>query len=114
MLGSISLKKIPAAFPKKLKGDLGVYLAGELKEEYEARIKELRQAQVEARASGEEKRVAVTEYSGLIGASLDLAAKVFPGYEPLKKQSLNRRCYPNLYANCGKWERALFLPALII
>ena len=39
-------------------------------------------------ASGEEKRVAVTEYSGLIGASLDLAAKVFPGYEPVKTEEL--------------------------
>jgi len=82
------LKENTRRVSKKLEGDLGVYLAGELKEEYDARIKELRQAQVEARASGEEKRVAVTEYSGLIGASLDLAAKVFPGYEPIKKEEL--------------------------
>jgi len=82
------LKENTRRISKKIDVDLGVYLAGELKEEYDARIKELKQTQVEARAAGEEKRVAVTEYSGLIGASLDLAAKIFPNYEPVKKEEL--------------------------
>ncbi|MDD5290805.1 MAG: thrombospondin type 3 repeat-containing protein [Patescibacteria group bacterium] len=82
------LKENTRRISKKSAGDLGIYLAGELKEEYDARIKELKQAQVEAEVSGEEKRVAVTEYSGLIGASLDLAAKIFPGYEPIKTEDL--------------------------
>ncbi|MFA4833517.1 MAG: hypothetical protein WC619_01555 [Patescibacteria group bacterium] len=82
------LKENTRRISKESAGDLGVYLAGELKEEYDARIKELKQAQAEAQTSGEGKRVAVTEYSGLIGASLDLAAKVFPGYEPVKTEEL--------------------------
>ena len=82
------LKENTRRISKKTDKDLGIYLAEELKEEYDARVKELRQAQTEAQAGGEEKRVAVTEFSGLIGASLDLAAKVFPGYEPIKKEEL--------------------------
>ncbi|MDD5071820.1 MAG: hypothetical protein PHQ42_03740, partial [Patescibacteria group bacterium] len=74
---------------KKSKLDLGIYLAEELKEEYEARVRELKGAQAKARSAGEEKRLAVTEYSGLIGATLDLAAKVFSGYEPIKKEELS-------------------------
>lgn len=82
------LKENTRRISKKTDKDLGVYLAEELKEEYEARIKELKAAQDQARENGEEKRTAVTEYSGLIGASLDLAAKIFPDYEPVKKVEL--------------------------
>jgi len=74
---------------KKLKQDLGVYLAQELAEEYQARIKELREEQEQAQEQGEEKRVEVVEYSGLIGKALDLAGKVFPGYEPVKKKEIS-------------------------
>lgn len=73
---------------KKLKKDLGVYLAEELAEEYEARIKELKEEKLRAEEQGEEKRVEITEYSGLIGRSLDLAAKIFPGYEPVKEREI--------------------------
>lgn len=73
---------------KKLKKDLGVYLIEELGEEYEARIKELKEEKRRAEETGEEKRVEITEYSGLIGKSLDLAAKVFPGYEPVKEREI--------------------------
>ncbi|GAF99933.1 unnamed protein product, partial [marine sediment metagenome] len=66
---------------KKLKQDLGVYLAEELKEEYQARIKELEEEQKKAQAKGGEKRIEVTEYSGLIGGVLDVTAKVFPKYK---------------------------------
>ncbi|MDD5032147.1 MAG: hypothetical protein PHR36_03855 [Patescibacteria group bacterium] len=82
------LKENTRRVSKKLETDLGVYLAGELKEEYEARIKELKEAQSQARQAGEQKRTIVTEYDGLIGVGLDLAAKVFPGYEPIKKETL--------------------------
>lgn len=71
-----------------LKEDLGIYLAGELKEEYEARIRELKEEQIQAQAAGEQKRTELTEYSGLIGQTLNLAAAVFPNYEPVKKIEL--------------------------
>jgi len=71
---------------RKLKQDLGVYLAEELGEEYQARIKELKKEQKKAREQGEEKRLEVVEYSGLIGKVLDTAGKVFSNYEPVKKR----------------------------
>ncbi len=73
---------------RKLKEDLGVYLADELKQQYDSRIKELRQAKTQAQSQGQESRVEVTEYSGLIGKTLDLAAAVFPSYQPVKKVEL--------------------------
>ncbi|MDP3043729.1 MAG: hypothetical protein Q8N21_05015 [bacterium] len=82
------LKEKTRKISKKLKKDLGVYSAEELGEEYGARIKELKEEQTRAREQGEEKRVEITEYSGLIGRSLDLAAKVFPGYEPVKEREI--------------------------
>jgi len=72
-----------------LKQDLGEYLAEELKEQYQSRIKELKLEQAKAREEeGEQVRVEVTEYSGLIGQTLDLAGKVFPGYEPVKTREI--------------------------
>ena len=82
------LKENTRRISKTIDIDLGVYLAGELKEEYDTRLSGLKEAQANARANGEEKRIAVTEYSGLIGASLDLATKIFPDYEPIKKEEL--------------------------
>src|SRR3990167_9907941 len=73
---------------KKIKDDLGVYLAKDLAKHYEARIRELKQEKSQAQSQGGQKRVEVTEYSGLIGRTLDLAAKIFPGYEPVKKVAL--------------------------
>lgn len=67
-----------------LKEDLGQYLAEELSEEYEARIKDLTRAQIQARADGKEQRTEVTTYSGLVGQTLELAGKVFSNYEPVK------------------------------
>ncbi len=70
---------------KSLKKDLGVYLAEELNEEYEQRIKELRAEQAQASELGvESTRVEVSEYSGLIGATLNLVGQVFDDYEPIK------------------------------
>lgn len=73
---------------KKIKQDLGAYLAEFLAKHYEARIRELKREKSLAEAQGGRKRIEVTEYSGLIGRALDLAAKVFPGYEPVKKVEL--------------------------
>lgn len=67
-----------------LSTDLGLYLAGQLAEENESRIAELKLLQDQARISGPEKRVTVTEYSGLIGKALNVAGE-FTGYEPIHK-----------------------------
>lgn len=82
------LKEKVRKISKKLKQDLGLYLAEEFKEEYQARLKVLREEQQLAQTAGQQTRVEVTEYSGLIGKTLDLASKVFPGYEPVKKAVL--------------------------
>jgi len=73
---------------KKLKKDLGQYLAEEFSEEYGLRIKELKEAKAKAQKQGETKRVEVVEYTGLIGRALDAAGRVFSGYEPVKKTEL--------------------------
>ncbi|MCK5062092.1 hypothetical protein KAR28_06130 [Candidatus Parcubacteria bacterium] len=70
---------------KGIKKDLGFYLAEELREEHEHRVKKLKEEQ--ARASelgGKSTRMEVSEYSGLIGATLDTLGRVFDGYEPVK------------------------------
>ena len=73
---------------KKIKQDLGEYLAGFLSKHRQARARQLKEERRLADLAGEQRRVEVTEYSGLIGKTLDLAAKVFPGYEPVKKREL--------------------------
>ena len=73
---------------KQIKEDLGVYLAKFLAKHQEARLRELKREKSQAQSQGGQKRVEVTEYSGLIGRTLDLAAKIFPGYEPVKKVEL--------------------------
>ncbi len=71
-----------------LREDLGKYMAEELKEFYHARIKKLKRAQKKARQTGEQKRVEIVEYSGLIGKVLNVGKKVFKNYEPIKKREL--------------------------
>lgn len=73
---------------KKLRRDLGEYLAEEFRQEHYARVKKLKEEQARALPSGPEARVQVTEYSGLIGKTLDAVAIVFPGYEPVKVRKL--------------------------
>lgn len=73
---------------KKIKEDIGVYMAKFMAKHHEARVRELTQEKSRAESAGGQKRVEVTEYSGLIGRTLDLAAAVFPGYEPVKKIEL--------------------------
>jgi hypothetical protein len=91
---------------KKLKEDLGIYLAGQLKEESDARLKILRAEQAKALAGGPAARVEVTAYSGLIGKTLDLAANVFPGYEPVKKIELPAPVNPLIPASAGEQNAA--------
>lgn len=73
---------------KKIKQDISVYMTKYLAKHYEARIRELKKEKDYALASGEQKRIKVTEYTGLIGKTLDLTAEVFQGYEPIKKVEL--------------------------
>jgi len=73
---------------KKIKENLGVYLIEELKEEQEARIKDLKEEQGKAKNDGPQKRFFVKEYSGLIGEVLDITSKVFTEYEAVKKEEL--------------------------
>jgi len=70
---------------KKIKQDLGVYLAEEFKQEHDAIVKDLKEEQAKASLEGEQTREEVTEYTGLIGKTLDVVAQVFPNYEPVKK-----------------------------
>lgn len=73
---------------KKSKVDLGKYMAEELGEEYDLRIKELSEEQARARETGQQTRVEITEYSGLIGGVLNIADKIFPEYEPKKEKKI--------------------------
>lgn len=82
------LKEKTRKVSKKIDGDLGEYMLKELHEQYLARAEELREAKIKAEESGEEKRVEITEYSGLVGKTLDLAASVIPGYESVKKMEV--------------------------
>jgi len=73
---------------KKLKQDLGEYLVGFLAKHQEARTRQLKQEKHLAELSGAQTRTEVTEYSGLIGKTLNLASKAFPDYEPVKTRQL--------------------------
>ena len=73
---------------KPFRRDLGLYLADQLSQEAKARLKELNKIKKEELTRGETKVVQVTKYSGLIGKVLDISAKAFPNYEPVKKVEL--------------------------
>jgi len=73
---------------RKLKQDLGQYLANFLVKHQEARTRQLKQEKHLAELSGAQTRTEVTEYSGLIGKTLNLASKAFPDYEPVKTRQL--------------------------
>ncbi len=73
---------------RKIKKDLGNYLAQELSEVKYQRLKYLKQAQAKAREQGKQKRVEVVAYSGLLGKVLNTAQKVFPGYKAVKVKPL--------------------------
>lgn len=92
---------------KKIKPDIGEYLVKFLTKHYEARIRELKQEKNQAESAGGQTRIEVTEYSGLIGRTLDLAAKVFPGYEPAVKRELPAPEFSLPTLLLGEGERGL-------
>jgi hypothetical protein len=73
---------------KSIKEDLGNYVADKMIDLHDARVKELKAEREKANAGGEEKRVEITEYSGLLGKALDVASGIFEGYESVKKVEL--------------------------
>ncbi len=81
---------------KIIRVDLGEFLAEELLEQYEARINDLKIAQNKAEGDGEQKRVEITYYDGLIGQTLSLIDKTFLDYEPVKKIELPSPTAPSL------------------
>ncbi len=82
------LKEKTRKVSKKSGVDLDKYLVEELKEEYQARIKYLREQQGKAKEIGLEKKVEISEYSGLVGKVLSLAENVFEDYEAVKVREL--------------------------
>lgn len=73
---------------KKSGVDLAKYIAEEMKEEYQARIKYLGEQKEKAESIGEEKKIEITEYSGLIGKTLSLIDNTFDGYEAVERREL--------------------------
>jgi hypothetical protein len=73
---------------KKLKQDLGAYMAKQLQNEYEQRIRDLKAEKVKAKEEGNKTRTEVVAYTGLIGQTLDVVGKVFPSYEPVKQYEI--------------------------
>jgi len=65
--------------------DLGIYLAEELGEVARSEIAYLKEAQKSERERGKTQIVKTTDYTGLIGLTLDLKNKILPGYEPVVK-----------------------------
>ena len=66
--------------------DLGVFVARELGQVVDRERVYLAEAQGIERAKGETKKVATTEYGGLVGKFLDPEETVFDGYAPVKDE----------------------------
>lgn len=65
--------------------DLGIYLAEEFSEAARGEMAYLKEAQKNERERGLTQIVRTTDYTGLIGLTLDLKNKILPGYEPVVK-----------------------------
>lgn len=65
--------------------DLGIYLAEEFSEAVRGEMIYLKEAQRNERERGRTQIVRTTDYTGLIGLTLDLKNKILPGYEPVVK-----------------------------
>lgn len=63
-------------------GDLGIYVAEQLKQNIDHEVDRLKEAQEIERRNVTQKTVAI-EYGGLIGKLLDDTTEVFPGYTPV-------------------------------
>ena len=73
---------------KKSRQDLGAYMAKQLQNEYEQRIRDLKAEKSKAEDEGNKTRTEVVAYTGLIGQTLDVVGKVFPSYEPVKQYEI--------------------------
>lgn len=65
--------------------DLGIYLAEELSETVRSEVAFLKEAQKNEKERGKTQIVKTTDYTGLIGLTLNLKNKILPGYEPVVK-----------------------------
>lgn len=65
--------------------DLGIYLAEEFSELARSEMAYLKEAQKTERERGRTQIVETTDYTGLIGLTLDLKNKILAGYEPVVK-----------------------------
>ena len=93
------LKNKTRKVTKKIDVDLSKYLAEEFSEERSSRLRDLKEKQEKAKINGEEKRVEITSYNGLIGKTLDIADKIFPGYEAVEKVELSSPIIPKEIEN---------------
>jgi len=88
--------------------DLGIYLAEELGEVAMSEIVYLKEAQKSEKERGRTQIVKTSDYTGLIGLTLDLKNKILPGYEPVVKppeivvQPEPVSCQPNW--SCPAWS----------
>lgn len=67
--------------------DLGLYIANKLADVVSYELEYLKKAQGLEKQNGETQKVATIAYSGLIGKFLNPEEKVFPGYEPIVKET---------------------------
>lgn len=81
---------------KKINKDLGVYLSDEFMQQYQDRVRFLKKEQEKANEDGPKQRTEVAEFDGLIGETLNLASKVFPDYEPVKRKIIPSPSVPAL------------------
>ena len=68
--------------------DLGIYLREELEEVAQGELNYLKEAQKNEKERGKTQIVKTTDYTGLIGLTLDLKNKILPGYESVIKPSV--------------------------
>jgi len=64
-------------------GDLGLFVAEQLKEVVDKQLSYLKEAQVKEKTKGKTNKVVATTYSGLIGKFLDTKEEVIEGYTPV-------------------------------
>lgn len=68
--------------------DLGLYVADQLGQVVLQQVAYLKEVQNQERKKGATNRVVSTEYSGLVGQFLDSSEQTFPGYDPVKSETL--------------------------
>lgn len=71
--------------------DLGLYVAEELGEVIEYELSYLKEVQQIEKQKGLTQKVVATQYAGLIGQFLEPKEKVFPGYEPVVQEVVQKK-----------------------